>query len=64
MPDDKTQTARPIRWEAFPNPGEGGWFSYVEDAKYYLGGALFETEAEAIADAKRIAKEAMKNVAA
>ena len=51
----------PIVWEVFPNPGEGGWLSYIEDAKYYLGGDQFPTEAAATADAIRRAREAESN---
>lgn len=46
-------------WEVFPNTdGDvGGFFSYVENQTHYLGGDLHKTRAEAVAHAKKLAKE-------
>ncbi len=46
---------KPARYDVFRNSdGDvGGWYSYAEGSGCYLGGELFRTRAEAVADGKR-----------
>jgi hypothetical protein len=46
---------KPARYDVFRNSdGDvGGWYSYAEGNGCYLGGELFRTRAEAVADGKR-----------
>jgi hypothetical protein len=56
--DDQSRMTGKARWEVFPDPASGGWYSYVEDDAYYLGGDLHPTKAKAEAHGRKIAEAA------